>query len=581
MTSEFLGLHVLELGPWQLGGLLVAIALLHEDVAIVLGGFFVIEGGLPLSVAYASLFLGIVLGDLIIYGIGYFAHSIERLRRIFIHDNVGRVRYWLDRSLVRLVMASKVTPGMLFPVYLACGWFRVSFSRFLVATVLTSALQSSLELTLIIVFGEAVLRHAGPWSWVGVAAVIVILSYTGMRHPKWKRLDAATRRDWRRTDMVSNADRSGTARRHRGMPSLNGMKRHIALAEHIPAQLFYLPLAAHWVYLAVRHRSLTLPTAANPMIEGGGFSGESKSSCLRQIGAQYQPWVAPFITCHRAPGGLASQVANAQARLAAVGIAFPLVAKPDIGWQGYGVQLLHNAAELEDYLHDFPEGADIILQHNVTVDGEAGVFYMRRPDEARGVVTSLTLRYFPFVCGDGRLPLRDLILRNSRAGWRADYYLGDRKEHAGFSDAELERVPAEGELVRLAFIKSIRVGGLYRDGGSYISEALTARIDAIARSMPEFYFGRFDIKFASLEELQRGENFQIIEVNGIGSEDIHVWDPEKTLGQVYRGLFTTQTNLFTIAALNRVRGHQPLALSKLIRLIRRQNRLIRRYPRAA
>ena len=139
-------------------------------------------------------------------------------------------------------------------------------------------------------------------------------------------------------------------------------------------------------------------------------------------------------------------------------------------------------------------------------------------------------------------------------------------------------VPADAEMVRLSFIGSIRTGGLYRDARAAITPAMSERFDAIARSMPEFWFGRFDIRFRSLDELQRGEAFKVIEVNGAGAEAIHMWDPEMPLVEAYRELLHYQSLLFTIGAANRKRGFKPMGLRALIAFTNKQNRLIDSYP---
>ena len=63
-----------------------------------------------------------------------------------------------------------------------------------------------------------------------------------------------------------------------GMPAVSRADRKVAAGERIPPALFYLPLVFNWVRLGLRHRSMTLPTAANPNIFTGGMWGESKSS---------------------------------------------------------------------------------------------------------------------------------------------------------------------------------------------------------------------------------------------------------------------------------------------------------------
>jgi hypothetical protein len=142
----------------------------------------------------------------------------------------------------------------------------------------------------------------------------------------------------------------------------------------------------------------------------------------------------------------------------------------------------------------------------------------------------------------------------------------------------LDRIPETGEFVRLSFIGSIRVGSLYRDADEKITPKLTERFDAISRSIPEFYYGRYDVRFAALERLQQGEDFRIIEINGAGSEPISAWDPEMTLGQVYARLLRQQRLLFEIGARNRARGWKPANPYTVLRAAWRQTRLIQRYP---
>ena len=258
---------------------------------------------------------------------------------------------------------------------------------------------------------------------------------------------------------------------------------------------------------------------------------------------------------------------------------FPLVAKPDIGWHGRGVRRIDDAAgALEDYIAHFPEDATLMLQRYVAHAGEAAVLYARMPGEAMGRIQSLTLRYFPHVVGDGRQTLRELIAADQRAQWKAHLHLGADRSHCGPSRAELGRVPARGEAVRIALIGNQRAGALYRDGRRYITAALEARFDEIARSMSEFHYGRFDLRFDSVEALARGEDFAIVEINGIGGEAIDCWDPHLSVREVYGRLFAQQRLLFDIGAANRARGFRPAGAGEFVASLVRQTHLIRRYP---
>ena len=156
--------------------------------------------------------------------------------------------------------------------------------------------------------------------------------------------------------------------------------------------------------------------------------------------------------------------------------------------------------------------------------------------------------------------------------------MGRKSLHSGIEREDLDDVPAAGEVVQLAFIGSIRAGGLYKDARAEITPALSALFDTIARSMPEFHYGRFDIRYESLERLKEGEDFGIIEVNGAGAEAIHIWDPDLSLREVYRSLFAAVALQFRIGRLNRDRGFKPCSAWQFLSHARRQHQLILRYP---
>ena len=357
-----------------------------------------------------------------------------------------------------------------------------------------------------------------------------------------------------------------------GMPAIRMDRAPVAPREYIPWLWIYTPLFFKWMWLALRYRSLTLPTVANPHIETGGIRGESKMSYLTQIGADQQRWVARS-TLLRLPEGSHPwpPLRIAEARMSETGLSYPVITKPDIGSCGYGVRLARNGDELGSYLERFPRDQQLMLQEYLPWAGEAGVFYVRRPGEAHGRILSLGLRYFPHIVGDGRATVRELIARDARASRNA-------RLHCAAFEAQLDDVLADGELLRLTTIASLRVGALYRDGAAYITPALSRRFDEIARSMPDFFYGRFDVRFRSIDELARGEGFSIIEVNGAGAEAIHIWDPELTIGDAYRSLFQQLDIMFDIAARNRARGFKPMTARGLLGMQWKESKLLRAYP---
>jgi hypothetical protein len=102
--------------------------------------------------------------------------------------------------------------------------------------------------------------------------------------------------------------------------------------------------------------------------------------------------------------------------------------------------------------------------------------------------------------------------------------------------------------------------------------------DAIAREVPGFFVGRFDVRYSSLEELKRGEGFAIVEYNGAGGEPTHIWDPRTSIIATYAGLLGHLRCLYVVGAENRARGARPMALRTLVRRYLDELRLLKSYP---
>lgn len=333
--------------------------------------------------------------------------------------------------------------------------------------------------------------------------------------------------------------------------------------EDLPKPVLCAPLVAQWLLLAARHRSLTLPSVVNPSIETGGLAGESKSACLAQIGDEFAPYVAAWRLVGVGDDPLACRSAGC--------LDYPLIVKPDIGWCGYGVRRVANDPELIVYAAAFPRDSGFIMQRLVAAPNEAGLFYVREPGERSGTVMAMTFRHAPHVVGDGTRSVAALIAADGRLGPQAGSL------RAVLGPVALAVVPASAEHVVLTTIASLRAGARYEDATTLVTAALSSRVEAIAHSMPNFHFGRFDVRFASLSALQDGE-FSIIEVNGAGSEAIQFWDGALTLREAFAGVFAKQRLLFRLGAHMRRMGHRPVGTMALARAWWRQQRLIAQYP---
>jgi hypothetical protein len=72
--------------------------------------------------------------------------------------------------------------------------------------------------------------------------------------------------------------------------------------------------------------------------------------------------------------------------------------------------------------------------------------------------------------------------------------------------------------------------------------------------VPHFYYGRYDIKAASVEDLKAGRNYYILEYNGSGAEPNHIYDAGLSLWEAYREILHHWKMLYEISKYNHQNG---------------------------
>lgn len=370
------------------------------------------------------------------------------------------------------------------------------------------------------------------------------------------------------TDLPVTAQAAAASTDPRGFDlfrlQIDALWRRLTRWEYWPAWMIYSLLTPHFVRLALRHRSFTVFTAANPGFPLGGMIGESKFDILRSLPSDI---IIPTARLETGP----TRLADFDALLSFRGWSYPLVLKPDVGERGAAVRLVRNREDAEAYLTTNP--VRTLVQPYHPGPFEVGIFYVRNPQEAAGTILSVTVKHQPRVTGDGTTTLRGLILRDARHRVQAATLfeqLGTRAHH----------VPCAGETVLLAIPANHCRGTLFRDGAHLITPELAAAIDAVARATPGFFFGRFDVRYSDPAEFAQGRGLAVVELNGVLSESTNMYDPRFSLFRGLRILADQWTRACAIGAENIRRGAPPATLSEIRRALR-THRLRGRVPCSA
>lgn len=230
--------------------------------------------------------------------------------------------------------------------------------------------------------------------------------------------------------------------------------------------------------------------------------------------------------------------------VAKAGFSYPFIVKPDVGMKG----ILFRKIEDEEQFRRYHERITVeyIVQELVTMPVEVSVFYYRHPLQKKGVISGFIQKELLEVEGDGKSTLLELIINHPRASLRLKE-MKKRHEH------RLNRVIENGQRFYLSYAGNHNRGAKFINLMHLVDDELLKLFDDLSLYTDKFYYGRYDIKCNSVEELKKG-NFSILEFNGAGAEPNHIYDAGIHLGDAYREILKHWKVLYQISAHNNANG---------------------------
>lgn len=487
----------------------------YEDGATLLAVTLGMAGRLDPRVAFASAFFGIWTGDMGLYlfgaKVGAKVARSSWVNRFLSSESLAKAQSWFERRGTLAIIMSRFIPGSRLPLYFVAGTLKQPARIFgavtgLCAIIWVGGIFAASRFTTI--------PLAPGKSFAAVVAFLLIAPWLAAR-------------------VVRSA-----------FPRLRLRWRKYRRWEFWPAWMFYPPVAVMCAWLAVKYRGLALPALANPSFRNGGIIGESKIEVLQALAN-----IAPELVAeaYLLPSGLFSERTRVFRGLCEQhNLQYPVVLKPNIGQRGAGFKVIKSDSDLEGYLSRV--SSDLILQRYIPGEKEIGIFYYRFPGASLGKIFAITEKIFPIVTGDGKSTLEELIALDDRASLIAKTYL-DR-----FPDIRNQVLP-ENHMLRLVEAGNHCQGCVFRDGRDLLSKELCDRIDQISRALDGFFIGRYDIRYTNDDDLRRGENFKIIELNGAASEATNIYDQRNSLLAAYRTLYSQWELVYAIGRANRDLGH--------------------------
>ncbi len=299
----------------------------------------------------------------------------------------------------------------------------------------------------------------------------------------------------------------------------------------------YIPLSPVWIWYCLRSGTPWFFTASNPTLTFGGFEGEGKKEMYEQLPPGSYP-----TTIYVEPGTL---FAGVEERVLTAGFNYPFIAKPNVGMMGFMVRKINSAEQFKLYHNAMPR--EYIVQTLVEYPLEIAAFYYRMPNQQKGTLSGLLKKQPAFVVGDGITTLGELIKQNEDVRFKEEEILS---RHA----AQLDKVISTGEIFELSVTSNRSQAGIVEGIDSEINDNLRKLLDDWSHYSGKFYYGRYDIKCASIESLKEGKDFSILEFNGAGAGIQHIMGNNYSLVTAWRIILHHWRMLYNIARFNAKHG---------------------------
>lgn len=301
--------------------------------------------------------------------------------------------------------------------------------------------------------------------------------------------------------------------------------------------VLYLPIGPVWLWYCLRSWSLWYFSSSNPTITFGGFEGEGKKEMYDQLPPHSYPRTV-FIL-HDLP------LEELKKKIEIAGFTYPFIVKPDVGMKGILFRKIDNEEQLIKYHERIP--VEYIVQDLIQLPVEVSVFYYRFPWEQKGVVSGFIDKELLQVKGNGQLTLKELVAAHPRARYRMEE-MEHRHGH------RFDRVIPLDETFYLSYAGNHNRGAHFTNLHNEIDEDLHKVFDELSHYTDKFYYGRYDIKTSSIEDLKQGKNFSILEFNGCGAEPNHIYDCGMSIWKAYGVILHHWKVLYRISRYNHKNG---------------------------
>lgn len=182
------GIEVADIGTmnhWVLFGALFLTPFLQEDFGVILAAAASLAGAAPTAFLAVAILTGLVASDAWKYWMGRLARRYQWAHKFAEKPGVSIAGDLIRKEFMQTMLTARFVPGTRIPTYIAAGFFKADYARYILTLMFTASLY------IVVVFGlfHTVGLVAGEEAiaWLPFVAIAILVSYILFRWINHKR----------------------------------------------------------------------------------------------------------------------------------------------------------------------------------------------------------------------------------------------------------------------------------------------------------------------------------------------------------------------------------------------------------
>lgn len=182
------GIEVADIGTmnhWVLFGALFLTPFLQEDFGVILAAAASLAGAAPTAFLAAAILTGLVASDAWKYWMGRLARRYQWAHKFAEKPGVSIAGDLIRKEFLQTMLTARFVPGTRIPTYIAAGFFKADYPRYILTLMFTASLYICVVFGLFHTVGMVAGEEA--IAWLPFVAIGILLSYVLFRWINHKR----------------------------------------------------------------------------------------------------------------------------------------------------------------------------------------------------------------------------------------------------------------------------------------------------------------------------------------------------------------------------------------------------------